>query len=151
MYYVLCTYYVSNIQMVKNAQHFFLEWGKNVRLTYREKNGRRRFFLGHIGGVDCHESCLFLQKNEIPAGNKAKNGQTKIYARPIFGWIKSGQPKLNPPEKSVRRRFSFGRFLSFFQQESPNLAKTNNFRVNLRRRYGLKKIYADHFFGWIKS
>ena len=45
-----------------------------------------------------------------------------------------------------RRRFFFGHFLHFFQRESYFFAKTNNFRVNLRRRYGLEKIYADHFF-----
>ena len=68
---------------------------------------------------------MFLQKNEIPAGNKAKNGQTKIYARPIFGWIKSGQPKLNPPEKSVRRRFLFLSFSDRGYEISPLLI---NFR-----------------------
>ena len=65
----------------------------------------------------------------------------------MFRWIKSGQPKLNSTEKSVRRRFSLGHFLRFFQWESSNLAKTNNFRVNLCYQYGLEKIYDGHFFG----
>ena len=45
-----------------------------------------------------------------------------------------------------RRRFLFGRFLRWPLRESPNLANTNNFRDSLRRRYGLEKIYAGHFF-----
>ena len=49
----------ANCQCCGRGRLTYREKNGCCTLTYREKNGRRIFFLGHIGGVDCHESCLF--------------------------------------------------------------------------------------------
>ena len=96
-------------------------------------------------------SPLLINFRKIPAGKNAKNSQTKIYARPIFGWIKSGQPKLNPPEKKSGVDFCFWVFLTGDMKYPCYWSTLGRFPLEKNARNSQTKIYARPIFRWIKG
>jgi len=115
------------------------------KLNPREKLVRRRFLFLSFSDRGYEISPLLINFRKIPAGKNAKNAQKtrKKKSTPSDFWNLTHAKKM---AQNGRRRFLFGRFLRWPLRESPNLAYTNNFRDSLRRRYGLEKIYAGHFF-----